>query len=134
MISKCLLGVLFACCTLQFVACNRERSDRNVDAAIQQLVDQTVAADGTLIREAKISRTASRVESDWQITTKLSQQEYFNSLRKALGSGYEVVQQTDSELVLRRLLPGDAYELRITPSAVSGQQLAISVHFVARPD
>lgn len=133
MISKCLLGVLFACCTLQFVACNRGKSDGNVDTAIQQLVDQTVAADGTLIREAKISRTASRVESDWQITTKLSQQEYFNSLRKTLGSGYEVVQQTDSELVLRRLLPGDAYEVRLS-SAVSAQQLVISVHFVARPD
>lgn len=116
------------------MACNRERSDRNVDADIKQLVDQTVAADGTLIGEAQVSRTASRVESDWQVVTKLSQQEYFDSLRKALGSEYEVVQQTDSALVLRRLLPGDAYEVRITPSTVSGQQRAISVHFVARPD
>jgi hypothetical protein len=56
------------------------------------------------------------------------------SLRKTLGSGYRFVQQTDSELALGRLLPGDAYEVRITPSTVSGQQLAISVHFVARPD
>lgn len=116
------------------MACNQERSDRNVDADIKQLVDQTVAADGALIQEAQISRTASRVESDWQIATKLSRREYFDSLRKTLGSGYEVVQQTDSELVLRRLLPGDAYEVRITPSAVSGRQLVISVHFVARPD
>ena len=134
MISKRLLGVLFACCTLPFVACNRERPDRNVDAAIKQLVDQTVAADAALIREAQISRTESRVDSDWQIATKLSQQAYFNSLRKTLGSTYEVVQQTDSELVLRRPLPGDAYEVRIIPSAISGQQLVISVHFVARPD
>ena len=119
------------CCTLEFVAC---RQDQDVDTEIRRLVKQSVSADGSVIREAQVSRTTSRVEADWQIATKLSQKKYFNSLRKTLpGSGYQVVQETDSELVMRRVLPGDAYEVRITPSAISGQQLPINVHFVATP-
>jgi hypothetical protein len=128
--SKCLVGVLLACCTLQFVAC---RNDKDVDAEIRGLVAQTVSAGGTLIREPQVSRTASRVEADWQIESKLSRQVYLAALKQHFGAEYQVREQTDSDLVLRRLLPGDAYELRIAGFGASGKQRTLSFHFVARP-
>jgi hypothetical protein len=131
---KCLLGVLFACCTLQFVACHREASNQDIDAEIRKLVEQTVSAGGTLIREAQVSRTTSRVEADWQIATRLNRRDYLNALRKTFGSEYQVAQQTDSELTLRRLLPGDAYVVRIAGFDSSGDQQTLNVHFVGRPD
>jgi hypothetical protein len=129
--SKLFLGVMFACCTM---GCNRDKSGRDVDADIRRLVNQTVAADGTLIREARISRTPSGVEAGWEIASQLSEQDYLTALKKNLGSEYQVGKQTQSELVLGRLLPGDAYELHIAGFDESGKQRVLSFHFIARPD
>ena len=130
---KCLL-VLFACCTLQFVACHREASDQDVDTEITRLVNQTVSAGGTLVHEAQVSKTRSRVEADWQIATRLNRQDYLNALTKILGSEYQVAQQTDSALTLRRLLPGDVYEVRIAGFDSSGDQWTLNAQFVGKPD
>jgi hypothetical protein len=134
MTAKCLLGLLFACCTLQFVSCHREASDQDVDAEIRRLVNLTVSAEGALIREAHVSRTQLRVEADWQIATKLTRQDYLIALETNLGSEYQVTEQADSVLVLSRLLPGDAYEVRVSGFDGAGKQQTLNVHFVARPD
>ena len=133
-ISKCLACVLFASCMLQFVACHRETSEQDIDADIRTLVNQTVPADGTLMREARISRGEMRVEADWQIVTNLNRQDYLNELKKKVASEYQVTEQNDSELVLGRLLPGDEDEVRITGFDRSSRQQKLNVHFVGRPD
>jgi hypothetical protein len=125
---------LFACCTLPFVGCHRAAPDQDVDLEIRRLVTQTVSAGGALIRTAQVSRTTSRVEADWQIGIQVSEQDYINALKKSFGSEYQVAQQTDSELILRRLLPGDAYLVSITGFDGAGKQQTLRVHFIARPD
>ncbi len=126
--------MLLACCTLQLVACHREASDQDVDAEVRRLVNQTGSAGGTLVREPQVSRTASRVEVDWQIATRLNRQDYLNAFKKTFGSEYQVAQQTDSGMTLRRFLPGDTYEVRIAGFDSSGDQQTLNVHFVGKPD
>lgn len=131
---KRLLGLLLVGCFLQLAACHRSAADRDVDAEINWLVSQTIYKEITLDRDPQISRTASGVKATWQIKTKLGREEYLGGLRKTLSSEYQILQQTDSELTLRRVLPGDEYYLRITASPVSGEPLTVSVVFTAKPD
>lgn len=125
--------MLLICCAFQLVACRKAKNE-DVDAEIKSLVERTISAGGTLIREAQVSKTDKRVEADWQIATQLSKQDYVTELKKGIGPQYQAKEQTDPEAVWTRTLPGDAYEFRLNAFNSSGNQHTVSFHFIATPD
>ena len=130
--SICLL-LLFT--VVELVGCNDTVTDHEVDAQIQKLTLQTGSSDlGSVSRHPQIARSKSGVDADWQITTSFHVGEYLETVKKRLNPDYRVVQQSASELRLRRLLPGDSYDLHLAGSVAQGGQTLITVHFAARPD
>lgn len=130
--SGCLFGLLIFGCTLQLLGCKQAIPATEADSEIKRLVDQTIAANASLARGAQVSRTTFGVNAEWQITPKLATKEYLSFLRQNLGPAYQVVQQSDSTLHMRRVLPGDTYDLDI--DATGSKPETLNVHFVAKPD
>lgn len=120
---------------VELVDCNDTVTDHAIDAEIQTLTLQTSSPDlGSVSRQSQVSRNKSGVDADWQITTNSHVGEYLEAVQRRLNPDYRVVQQSASELSLRRLLPGDSYDLHLAGSVAHGGQTIITVHFSARPD
>ena len=135
MTAKCCICFLLLLSVAELVGCNNAVSDHEVDVEVQKLTLLSASSGlGSLSRQPQVSRSKSGVDAEWQITTNLRVGEYLDAVRMRLNSDYQVVQQSPSELRLRRLLPGDSYDLHLAGSAAQERQTIITIHFAARPD
>ncbi len=128
------VNALLLYCVLQFAACHRERQPSpDVMDEVHQVVQRIVSSQDTLQGAPAIARRDTSVQAHWQVQSQSTAQMYFGRVRQELGPEYHVISQSDSDLVLGKTLPGDAYTLEFK-SKPSGSGSNIEVRFFALPN
>ena len=126
--------VLLLCFALQFLACDRERQPSpDVMDEVHLVEQRIVSSQDTLQAPPAITKRPGNVEVHWHVQSQSTPQVYLVRVTQELGPEYHVISQSDSDLVLGKTLPGDAYTLELK-SKPSGSGSNIEVRFFAVPN
>ncbi len=129
-----IVNPLLLCCVLQFAACHRGRQPSpDVMDEVHLVEQRIVSSQDTLQGPPAIAKRPGNVEVDWHVQSQSTPQVYLVRVTQELGPEYHVISQSDSDLVLGKTLPGDAYTLELK-SKPSGSGSNIDVRFFAVPN
>ena len=99
---------------------------------VLQLQERTAPPGSSTPSSARFTEDTYAIRAEWAFATGSSQQEYFNWLTQHVPTGYTAIQNSPSEMVLRKQLPGDSCILQLDADNESSAQ--ISAKFIAGPD
>ncbi len=126
------VGIAVIGTVLHLASCRQTPPGDDARAEIERLVQRTVPPGGTLVEGPEIQSLASSIESDWEVSSVQSSDEYREWLIQQLTPEYHP-NATTPRLKMQRTLEDDVYVLQVAAQGSPGA-LRLHFHFSARPD